>query len=286
MAARAPGGESVKPAPFEYKRVTSIDQAVQELVAGEGSAKIIAGGQSLGPMLNLRLARPSVLIDIAGIAELKRIQDRGAKIFIGASTTHASIEDGILPATAIGLLQAVARRIAYRAVRNRGTIGGSLAHADPAADWILALTALNATVMVRGPAGSRTTPITSLLRAPFTTILAEDEIIVGVELDTLSPAAVWSHHKFSRKVGKFADAAAVTVLDRARGFCRVVLGSPDAPPAVMSSLADRLLSEPKRRLGFDTIFSAVEMAAVAADSFDRQLQTTVLMRAIEKMVVT
>jgi carbon-monoxide dehydrogenase medium subunit len=286
MAARAPGGESVKPAPFEYKRVTSIDQAVQELVAGEGAAKIIAGGQSLGPMLNLRLARPSALIDIAGIAELKRIQDLGAKIFIGAGTTHASIEDGILPAKALGLLQAVARRIAYRAVRNRGTIGGSLAHADPAADWILALTALNATVMVRGPAGSRTTPVTSLLRAPFTTILAEDEIIVGVELDKLSPAAVWSHHKFSRKVGKFADAAAVAVLDHARGFCRVALGSPDAPPAVMSSLADQLLSEPKRRLGFDTIFSAVEMAAVAADSFDRQLQTTVLMRAIDKMVLT
>jgi aerobic carbon-monoxide dehydrogenase medium subunit len=276
----------VKPAPFEYKRVTSIDQAVQELVAGEGAAKIIAGGQSLGPMLNLRLARPSALIDIAGIAELKRIQDLGAKIFIGAGTTHASIEDGILPAKALGLLQAVARRIAYRAVRNRGTIGGSLAHADPAADWILALTALNATVMVRGPAGSRTTPVTSLLRAPFTTILAEDEIIVGVELDKLSPAAVWSHHKFSRKVGKFADAAAVAVLDHARGFCRVVLGSPDSPPAVMSSLADQLLSEPKRRLGFDTIFSAVEMAAVAADSFDRQLQTTVLMRAIDKMVLT
>ena len=276
----------MKPAPFEYKRVTSIDQAVQELVAGEGSAKIIAGGQSLGPMLNLRLARPSALIDIAGIAELKRIQDRGAKIFIGAGTTHASIEDGILPATAIGLLQAVARRIAYRAVRNRGTIGGSLAHADPAADWILALTALNASVMVRGPAGSRNIPITSLLRAPFTTILAEDEIIVGVELDTLSPTAVWSHQKFSRKVGKFADAAAVAVLDHARGFCRVVLGSPDAPPVVMSSLADQLLSEPKQRPGFDAVFSAVETAGMAADSFDRQLQTAVLTRAIENMVLT
>jgi carbon-monoxide dehydrogenase medium subunit len=128
--------------------------------------------------------------------------------------------------------------------------------------------------------------VTSLLRAPFTTVLAEDEIIVGVELDTFSPAAVWSHQKFSRKVGKFADAAAVAVLDQARGFCRVVLGSPDAPPAVMSQLADQLLSEPKRRLAFDAIFSAVETAGMATDSFDRQLQTTVLMRAIEKLVLT
>jgi carbon-monoxide dehydrogenase medium subunit len=275
----------VKPVPFEYKRVASIEQAVQELAAGEGSAKIIAGGQSLGPMLNLRLARPGILIDIAGIAELKRVQDRGAKIFIGAGTTHASIEDGVLPATAIGLLQAVARRIAYRAVRNRGTIGGSLAHADPAADWILALTALNASVMARGPAGSRAVPVTSLLRAPFTTILAEDEIIVGIEIDTFSPAAVWSHHKFSRKVGKFADAAAVAVLDQARGFCRVVLGSPDAPPVMMSSLADQLLSEPKRRLSPDAISSAVETTAMTEDPFDRQLQTAVLVRAVEKVVL-
>ena len=275
----------MKPVPFEYKRVKSIDEAVKGLVAGQGSAKIIAGGQSLGPMLNLRLARPNVLIDVAGITELKRVQDLGSRIFIGGGTTHASIEDGILPATTIGLLKAVARRIAYRAVRNRGTIGGSLAHADPAADWILALTALDAAVIVRGPAGSRTMPITSLMRAPFTTILTEDEIIVGVEIGTLSPAAVWSHHKFSRKIGKFADAAAVVVLDRARGFCRVVLGTPDAPPVIMSSTADELLSEPKRRLPLDAISSAVEKTGVAADSFDRQLQTTVLARAIEKLVL-
>jgi carbon-monoxide dehydrogenase medium subunit len=275
----------VKPVPFEYKRVASIEQAVQELAAGDGSAKIIAGGQSLGPMLNLRLARPRLLIDVAGIAELKRVQDRGAKIFIGAGTTHASIEDGVLPATAIGLLQAVARRIAYRAVRNRGTIGGSLAHADPAADWILALTALDASVIARGPVESRTVPVTSLLRAPFTTILADDEIIVGIEIRTLSPNAVWSHHKFSRKVGKFADAAAIAVLDQARGFCRVVLGTPDAPPVVMSSLADQLLSEPKRRLSPDVISSAVETTAMTLDSFDRQLQTAVLMRAVEKLVL-
>jgi aerobic carbon-monoxide dehydrogenase medium subunit len=275
----------VKPAPFEYKRVKSIDEAVAGLAEGEGAAKIIAGGQSLGPMLNLRLARPSVLIDIAGITELKRVQDFGSRLFIGAATTHAAIEDGVLPATAIALLKAVARRIAYRAVRNRGTIGGSLAHADPAADWILALTALDASVIVRGAAGSRATPVTSLLRAPFTTTLAEDEIIVGVEIGTLSPAAIWSHQKFSRKVGKFADAAAVVVLDHARGFCRVVLGTPDAPPLVMSSLADELISEPKQRLAFDAISAAVDMAGVATDSFDRQLQTTIVARALDKLVL-
>jgi aerobic carbon-monoxide dehydrogenase medium subunit len=275
----------VKPAPFEYRRATSIDEAVQQLAAGGGSAKVIAGGQSLGPMLNLRLARPSVLIDIAGVAELKRVQDRGSKIFIGAGTTHAAIEDGILPPTAAGLLQAVARRIAYRAVRNRGTIGGSLAHADPAADWMLALTALDAAVVVRGPGGSRIVAMESLIRAPFTTVLAEDEIIVGVEMNKLSPAAVWSHQKFSRKVGKFADAAAAVILDNARGYCRVVLGTPDAPPVVLRSLAEGLLLEPKRRPPFEVICSAVEATGTAADSFDRQLRTTVLARAIENLVL-
>lgn len=275
----------MKPVPFEYQRVKSIDEAVRALAAGQGAAKIIAGGQSLGPMLNLRLARPSVLIDVAGITELKQVQDLGSKIFIGAATTHASIEDGILPTTAIGLLKAVAGSIAYRAVRNRGTIGGSLAHADPAADWILALTALDAAVIVRGPAGSRTTPITSLLRAPFTTTLADEEIIAGVEINTLSPGAVWSHHKFSRKVGKFADAAAVVVLDHARGFCRVVLGNPDAPPLVMSSLANELMSAPRRMLAFDTISASVKTNGLATDSYDRQLQTTILARAIEKLVL-
>jgi carbon-monoxide dehydrogenase medium subunit len=275
----------MKPAPFEYRRATSVDEAVQGLAAGAGMAKIIAGGQSLGPMLNLRLARPSILIDIAGIAELKRVQDVGGKLFIGAATTHAAIEDGILPASAAGLMQAVARRIAYRAVRNRGTIGGSLAHADPAADWILALTALDATVSVRSTNGKRFIPVKSLMRAPFTTVLAEDELIVGIEMDQLSPTAVWSHQKFSRKVGKFADAAAAVVLDNTRGFCRIVLGTPDAPPVVLRSLAEALLSEPNRGLPLDAISSAVEAAGAAADSFDLQLQTTVLARAIEKLVL-
>jgi carbon-monoxide dehydrogenase medium subunit len=275
----------MKPAPFEYWRATSIDEAVQGLAASAGTAKIIAGGQSLGPMLNLRLARPSVLIDIAGVTELKRVQDVGGKLFIGAGTTHAAIEDGVLPASAAGLMQAVARRIAYRAVRNRGTIGGSLAHADPAADWILALTALDAVVSVRGPNGKRSVPVQSLMRAPFTTVLAEDELIVGIEMDKLSSTAVWSHQKFSRKVGKFADAAAVVILDDTSGFCRIVLGTPDAPPVVMRSLAEVLLSEPKRRLPLDAISSAVEATGAATDSFDLQLQTTVLARAMEKLVL-
>jgi carbon-monoxide dehydrogenase medium subunit len=147
------------------------------------------------------------------------------------------------------------------------------------------LTGLDATVIVRGPAGSRTVPINSLMRAPFTTVLTEDEIVVGVEIGILSPVAVWSHHKFSRKVGKFADAAAVVVLDHVRGFCRVVLGTPDAPPVVLRSLSEQLLLEPKQRVPFDAISSAVEATGVGADSFDRQLQTTVLSRAMEKLVL-
>ena len=134
----------MKPVAFDYRRATSATEAIALLDQAQGGAKLIAGGQSLGPMLNLRLARPSLLVDISQLNQLKRVEERDSSIIIGAAVTHAAIEDGIAPTAGAGLLRAVARTIAYRAVRNRGTIvAASSAHADPAADWLLALTALD-----------------------------------------------------------------------------------------------------------------------------------------------
>ena len=127
----------MKPAPFEYLCAASVAEASTALEQAKGTGKVIAGGQSLGPMLNLRLVRPDLLVDIGRIAELSVCEDRAASWFIGAATTHAALEDGRTPIGADGFIPSVARGIAYRAIRNRGTIGGSLAHADPAADWIL-----------------------------------------------------------------------------------------------------------------------------------------------------
>src|SRR5207244_2483442 len=133
----------MKAAQFEYIRPPDLGKALQLLSERREEAKVLAGGQSLGPMLNLRLARPQMLIDIARLDALRRIEDLGARWRIGAAVTHAHLEDAAL--SGAEMLTHVACGIAHRAVRNRGTIGGSVAHADPAADWPVALAALGAT---------------------------------------------------------------------------------------------------------------------------------------------
>ncbi len=140
----------MKPAVFDYARAGSVAEAVAMLAAAD-TVRAIAGGQSLGPMLNLRLARPSKLIDIKRIPELRAIAADGRVLRIGACRTHAEIEDGVVEDVTQGMLATVARGISYRAVRNRGTLGGSLAHADPAADWVSAMVALGAVFIVQGP---------------------------------------------------------------------------------------------------------------------------------------
>ena len=141
----------MKAAAFDYLRPRDLAEALHAVRGAD--AKLIAGGQSLGPMLNLRLARPKVLVDVSKLAELRTIADEGDAWRLGAAVTHAELEDR--PLAGCEPLAKVARVVAYRAVRNRGTVGGSLAHADPAADWPVVFAALDATVRVVGPAGRR-----------------------------------------------------------------------------------------------------------------------------------
>jgi len=140
----------VKPVRFDYRRPADVASAIALAERDDLTAKFIAGGQSLGPMLNLRLAQPDLLIDLTGIAELKLIAETPDALTIGACITHADVEDGRVPDVTRGALRSLASGIAYRAVRNRGTIGGSVSHADPAADWIAGLAALGASVRDRG----------------------------------------------------------------------------------------------------------------------------------------
>jgi carbon-monoxide dehydrogenase medium subunit len=140
----------MKPAAFDYIRPKTLGEAAAALAANN-FAKLLAGGQSLGPMLNLRLIRPGLLIDISQIEEIQQVEETATTWRIGAGVTHAQLEDAKLPGAE--LLSTVAGDIAYRSIRNRGTIGGSLAHADPAGDWPLALAALDARVTVRGSDG-------------------------------------------------------------------------------------------------------------------------------------
>ena len=176
----------MKPAAFNYERPETVSAAIKLLQDTGGSAKILAGGQSLGPMLNMRLINPTLLIDIARISELNDISDDGDALIFGACVTHAAIEDRMVPDASGGMMPAVARGIAYRAVRNKGTIGGSLAHADPAADWPTVLTALDAKFTIQSAGGAtRTVEPGDFFVGPLTTTLGEHEMLTSIEVPTL-----------------------------------------------------------------------------------------------------
>lgn len=227
----------MKAARFEHHRPASAGEAVSLLQQGGGMSKPLAGGQSLGPMMNLRLAQPDSLVDVRGIASLASCIEEPDAIVMGACITHAAIEDGKAPDPTRGLMPYVARNIAYRAVRNRGTLGGSLAHADPAADWINVMALLDAKFLLSGPNGARVVANRDWMQGAFTTALQEDEILTGVRIPKLSAAARWSYYKFNRKTGEFAEAIAAFVVDPARGLTRAVIGAIDATPWVIEDAA-------------------------------------------------
>ena len=223
----------MKPVAFDYERPTTLADAAMLLGQSNGFAKVLAGGQSLGPMLNLRLAQPDLLVDITSIAELTEIKDSADHLEIGACITHANIEDGRVPDHFAGLMQRVAGRIAYRAVRNRGTIGGSIAHADPAADWLSALSLLGAEALVWTTQGSRAIPVAELAVSSFTTVLRPQELIRAVHVPKLAANARWGFTKFSQKAGEFAHAIGGVLHDPARGRFRAVIGAIETAPIVL-----------------------------------------------------
>lgn len=262
----------MKAAAFDYARPATCEEAVALLANGFGMAKPVGGTQSLGPMLNLRLAQPDQLVALRGIAELRECRADGDHVVIGACVTHAEIEDGRISDPTNGLLPYVAQGIAYRAVRNRGTLGGSLAHADPAADWINAMPLLGAELIVVGPAGRRTVAASDWMLGAFTTALAEDELLAGVRIARLSADARWSYFKFNRKTGEFAEAIAAFLVDPAHGICRAVLGALDGAPHVIED-ARALLAHPA-----DTA-AVLADAGLAGDDYETRIHDVALQRA-------
>lgn len=213
----------MKPAPFEYVRVDSVDEAVAILTEAGDEAKVLAGGQSLIPMMRLRLSRPSLLVDISRIAEFRGAQRIGDKVRIGALTRHADLERGDLGASAraaLPIVSEVARHIGHIPIRTRGTVGGSLVHADPSSEWCLLALALDATVIAAGPAGSRRIHVADFFQGFMTTTLQSNEVLTGVEFD--APAAAIGFQEFSRSHGDFAMAAAAVAVDvdPDSGLCR------------------------------------------------------------------
>jgi carbon-monoxide dehydrogenase medium subunit len=274
----------MKAAAVDYVRPSSLTEAIDLLAKHRVEARVIAGGQSLMAMMNLRVASPALLIDISRLPELSTVSDGAEAVTLGACVTHAAIEDGRVADPSRGLMPRVAASLAYRAIRNRGTIGGSLALSDPAAEWPVALTALEAEVVVCGPGGRRSVKCAEFTTGVFETVLAADEIIESVRIPKLSADAHWGYLKLSRKSGEFASALAVAIADRTRGHCRVVLGAANGAPLVLDDTS-RLVSNGEREDMRNAVAADLDRAADRHfDEFQRNLHTVAAMRAVRQVL--
>jgi CO/xanthine dehydrogenase FAD-binding subunit len=222
----------MKPANFDFVSPTTVEAAVAALVASNGEGKVLAGGQSLLPLLNFRMARPSVLVDLNGIDGLSYIEDRGDRIAIGALTRHRELEQSPLIAAKLPVMSSAMRHVAHLAIRNRGTIGGSLSHADPAAELPMLATFYDATITVQGSSGRRTIGSGEFFVDALTSCLNPEEIVVEVEFPLLKQDG-WAFEEVARRFGDFA-LASIAVSIR-RGISRLedarvaVMGVADTP---------------------------------------------------------
>ena len=271
----------MKPVAFDYEKPRDFPAALKLLAQAGGSAKVMAGAQSLGPMLNLRLAQPGLLVDVKGIEELNHAGESNGSIVLGSCVTHAAIEDGRVPEGTRGLMRAVAADIAYRAVRNRGTIGGSVCHADPAADWMSVLALLDAVAVIEGAAGRREVKIDRFMTGAFSMVLDENEILVALRIPRLSSRARWGHYKLCRKPGEFAEAIGAVLDDPERGVCRAVVGATHGAPHVIER-ADFIV----RSFDSARVFAELDAAGLAHHPYERSIQHTAMRRAAARMAAS
>lgn len=275
----------MKPSAFDYERPADVNGLIALTRREDLFVKVLAGGQSLGPMLNLRLIQPDLLVDITAILELKRVEETADAVVLGACVTHADIEDGRVPDVTGGALPHVASGIAYRAIRNRGTLGGSLAHGDPAADWMPCLAAVGAEVLIVGPSGQRTIAVDGLMTGVFEVALEPGELIEAVRIPRLSRDARWGFHKIARKTGEMAQAIGAVVHDPARGILRAVIGATETVPIVFLDAAALFGGNPETDLvgAYDAGAAARALDdAGITDPVNRQLHLVALKRAIEQ----
>jgi aerobic carbon-monoxide dehydrogenase medium subunit len=230
----------VKPAAFAYLRPVSLDEALRQLADGGGDAKPIAGGQSLGPMMNMRLARPARLVDLNDLTELAYVRDVGAVLRGAPPPRHHQLAESPLVRRQCPLLGQAARTIGHYAIRQRGTIGGSLAHADPAAQFPLVALTLGATLHVRSAAGERTVAAGDFFVGAMTTTLAPDELIEFIEFPKAAAGEAAAYRLFNRRHGDYAIIAAATTLSMAGGQVdrlRLGLGGATPVPQALERLA-------------------------------------------------
>jgi aerobic carbon-monoxide dehydrogenase medium subunit len=274
----------MKAAIFDYAVPKTVSEASTLLGSTGAATAAIAGGQSLVPMLNLRVALPDLLVDIGRLQELKEVAATASNIRIGALTTHAAIEDGKLPEAFGGLMQQVACKISYRAVRNHGTIGGSVALADPASDWTGCLMALGAQVRISGLKGTRSQPISEFVLGQYSTSLAADEIIVGFDLPRPDAALRWGFFKVVRKSGAFANSIAFAVSHGRGGPASVVLAAAADRPCLLPTVAKQIEAGEESEDAFrGAIAKDVAKHVSQNDPYLMRLHASTVLRAVREV---
>lgn len=272
----------MKPSAFEYSRPGTVAEAVSLLTDSDGNAMPICGGQSLLILMGLRFAMTGLLVDISRLEDLHRVDQRDGQVFIGAATTHAAIEDGKVPDPSLGLMSRVAGKIAYRAVRNLGTIGGSVALADPAADWPVCLMTLGANVCIAAGETIRSQPIATFIQGQYTTALDKNEIVVGLDVPRPDAQFSWEFRKVVRKSGAFANSIAVVV--QRGGTVSIALGGAVPRPFLLAAAAKQL-GDGKTSDG--ALRAAVTQDLTAqipqADAYLMRLHTSTILRAVREM---
>jgi CO/xanthine dehydrogenase FAD-binding subunit len=283
----------MKPPRFDYHAPRSVDQAVELLVRYGGDAKILAGGQSLMPMLNFRLTRPAALVDVNRIPALAYIREEDGTVAFGAMTRQRTIEFSPVVARRLPLLQEATRWVGHLPIRSRGTIGGSIAHADPSAEYPAVLTALQGEVVVQGPRGRRTLEPAALFETYLTTSLAPDELLIEVRLPAMAAGAGFAFEEFARRHGDFALAgiAAMVVRDGARCTTARLASAGAGPVPVRLRAAEEILE--RDGLGAAAIAAAAARAAELVDpdsdvhasaDYRRHLTHVLTARALKRAV--
>ena len=275
----------MKPSRFAYFAPRSVDECLGLLAEHGEDAKLLAGGQSLVPLMNLRLAAPEVLIDVNRIAELDYVRDEADRLLIGALTRHRTVASSEAVRAGCPMLAHAAGLIGYPAIRNRGTLGGSLAHADPASELPCVAVALDAELVAVGPSGRRTIPAARFFVSHFTTVLEPDELLVEARFPRLADDDRWAFVEFSRKSGDFAVAAVAAdlgVRDGRLERARIGVGGV-GERAWRATGAEQALAGAEAAT--DVLARAAERAgneaAATADDYRSHLVATLTHRALE-----
>jgi carbon-monoxide dehydrogenase medium subunit len=275
------------PAPFDYELAESVEHAI-ELLGSREDAKLLAGGHSLIPAMRVRLARPALLVDVGRLGELSYVRDAGERLAIGALTRHHDLQRDPLLQEHCPVVSYAAGLIGDPQVRHRGTIGGAVAHADPAGDFPAVLTALDAEAVVHGPEGERTIPVADLVTGVFMTGLEAQDVLTEIRVPKLGPAG-WSYLKFNRRAQDWATVGVTAVVRRSNGTIdeAAIAFTNMGPRPVRASAAEQALRTP------DDVDAAAEASIEGTDppsdthgsaEYRRHLARILVRRALEEAI--